>query len=63
MLGTELGLALASFGEAVKALGQCEGGSLGKAFAELAKRSDILALKSQKQVSVGTGEGGWTGGS
>ncbi|BBN17760.1 sorting nexin-1/2 [Marchantia polymorpha subsp. ruderalis] len=46
----ELGQGLADFGKAVKALGDCEGGSLGKAFSELGGQSDLLSVKLQLQA-------------
>ncbi|KAG6544365.1 hypothetical protein Mapa_014199 [Marchantia paleacea] len=46
----ELGQGLADFGKAVKALGDCEGGSLGKAFSELGGQSDFLSVKLQLQA-------------
>eukprot|EP00850_Spirogloea_muscicola_P023628 SM000373S13610 [mRNA] locus=s373:7134:18111:+ [translate_table: standard] len=48
---TELGQSLTDFGVAVIMLGNTEGGALGRAFAELGNRSDMLATRSQKQAS------------
>eukprot|EP00850_Spirogloea_muscicola_P018603 SM000172S03076 [mRNA] locus=s172:114953:125746:- [translate_table: standard] len=47
----ELGQSLTDFGVAVIMLGNTEGGALGRAFAELGNRSDMLATRSQKQAS------------
>jgi sorting nexin-1/2 len=46
----ELGQVLSGFGKSVKLLGNCEGGSLGKAFADLGDCSDELSSKLQSQV-------------
>lgn len=48
---SELGQSLSDFGKAVKLLGDCEGEALGKAFSELGAKSEILAIKLQKEVS------------
>ncbi|KAJ7519762.1 hypothetical protein O6H91_20G054800 [Diphasiastrum complanatum] len=44
------GQALSEFGRAVKSLGDCEGGSLGKAFSGLGGRSEFLSYKLQNQA-------------
>jgi len=46
----ELGQSLVDFGKAVKLLGTCEGGSLGKAFSELGSQSELLSFKLQKEA-------------
>ncbi|XP_051149460.1 sorting nexin 1-like [Andrographis paniculata] len=46
----ELGQSLSDFGKAVKQLGECEGNALGKAFAELGAKSEILSIKLQKEA-------------
>ncbi|XP_074370668.1 sorting nexin 1 isoform X2 [Apium graveolens] len=46
----ELGQSLSDFGKAVKLLGDCEGEALGKAFSELGAKSEILAIKLQKEA-------------
>lgn len=48
----ELGQGLTDFGKAVKSLGDCEGGSLGKAFSGLGSQSDVLSVKLQLQVRL-----------
>lgn len=50
----ELGQSLVDFGKAVKLLGACEGGSVGKAFSELGSQSELLSFKLQKEVSENT---------
>lgn len=45
-----MGQVLSGFGKSVKLLGNCEGGSLGKAFADLGDCSDELSSKLQSQV-------------
>ncbi|KAH8941933.1 hypothetical protein BDL97_14G071700 [Sphagnum fallax] len=45
----EVGQVLSGFGKSVKLLGNCEGGSLGKAFADLGDCSDELSSKLQSQ--------------
>lgn len=46
----ELGQSLSEFGKAIKLLGACEGDSLGKLFAELGSKSELLSIKLQKEV-------------
>ncbi|KAK3026713.1 hypothetical protein RJ639_041326 [Escallonia herrerae] len=46
----ELGQSLSDFGRAVKLLGACEGEALGKAFAELGAKSEMLSVKLQKEA-------------
>ncbi|KAL2613303.1 hypothetical protein R1flu_024995 [Riccia fluitans] len=46
----ELGQALSEFGKAVKSLGDCEGGPVGRAFSGLGGQSDILSVKLQLQA-------------
>uniref|UniRef100_A0A0D6QV86 PX domain-containing protein n=1 Tax=Araucaria cunninghamii TaxID=56994 RepID=A0A0D6QV86_ARACU len=46
----ELGQSLVDFGKAVKLLGSCEGGLLGKAFSELGSQSELLSFKLQKEA-------------
>jgi hypothetical protein len=46
----ELGQVLSDFGKSVKLLGNCEGGSLGKAFADLGGCADQLSFKLQNKV-------------
>jgi hypothetical protein len=41
---------LSDFGKSVKLLGNCEGGSLGKAFADLGGCADQLSFKLQNKV-------------
>ncbi|CAK9212384.1 unnamed protein product [Sphagnum jensenii] len=45
----ELGQVLSDFGKSVKLLGNCEGGSLGKAFADLGGCADQLSFKLQNK--------------
>ncbi|XP_042381376.1 sorting nexin 1-like isoform X1 [Zingiber officinale] len=46
----ELGQSLSEFGKAIKLLGACEGDSLGKVFAELGSKSELLSIKLQKEA-------------
>ncbi|KAJ6914617.1 hypothetical protein NC651_016788 [Populus alba x Populus x berolinensis] len=46
----ELGQSLSDFSKAVKLLGACEGGALGKAFSELGTKSEALSVKLQKEA-------------
>ncbi|XP_057843444.2 sorting nexin 1 isoform X1 [Cryptomeria japonica] len=46
----ELGQSLVDFGKAIKLLGDCEGGSLGKAFSALGSQSEMLSFKLQKEA-------------
>jgi hypothetical protein len=50
LLFAELGQVLSDFGKSVKLLGNCEGGSLGKAFADLGGCADQLSFKLQNKV-------------
>ncbi|KAI3419543.1 PX domain-containing protein [Psidium guajava] len=46
----ELGNSLSDFGKAVKLLGACEENALGKAFSELGAKSELVAVKLQKEA-------------
>ncbi|XP_010943818.1 sorting nexin 1 isoform X1 [Elaeis guineensis] len=46
----ELGQSLSDFGKAIKLLGACEGDSLGKVFADLGSKSELLSIKLQKEA-------------
>lgn len=46
----DLGQSLSDFGKAMKALGNCEGANLGRAFTELGAQSELLSYKLQKQA-------------
>lgn len=46
----ELGQSLSEFGKAVKLLGTCEDGALGKAFSELGAKSETISLKLQREA-------------
>jgi hypothetical protein len=54
LLFAELGQVLSDFGKSVKLLGNCEGGSLGKAFADLGGCADQLSFKLQNKVGSPT---------